>query len=121
MMKKWMIFGLLLVAGCATTRTLQTRQEMDDIRHYETLGCLNYVGSEGITNYFVKTQFLSPTRRYACSQVVFPIKNRFPKTGERGEWIPYRVSLNEGTEGFVGEPQEKIRQGIPNNGADPIR
>ena len=115
MNKKWMIIGVMLLAGCATTRTLSTRQEMDDLRHYRTLGCLNYVGSDGTTNHFVKTEFLSRTRRYACSQEVFPISNRFPKTEDRAKWVPYVVSLLHGTEGFVGEPQEKIEIGSPNH------
>jgi hypothetical protein len=121
MMKKWMTIGLLLFAGCATTRTLHTRQEMDDLRHYRTLGCLNYVGSDGMTNYFVKSEFLSRTRRYSCSQEVFPISNRFPKTEDRNKWVPYVVSLSQCTEGFVGEPQEKIETGSPNHTSDGIR
>lgn len=120
MMKKWMTIGFLLLSGCTTIRTLHTRQEMDDLRHYRTLGCLSYVGSDGTTNYFVKSEFLSHTRRYACPQEVFPIANRFPKTEDRDKWVPYFVSLSQGTEGFVGEPQEKIEAGSPNH-SDGIR
>ena len=114
-MRKGTVISLLLLAGCATSSTLRTRQEIDQIRHYRTLGQLYYAGSSGPTNYFVKFEFLHPTRRYTCSQDIFPIQNRFPKTDDRGRWVPYLVSLSKGTEGFVGEPQEKIENGSPNH------
>lgn len=121
MMNKWMTISLLLLAGCATTRSVHTRQEMDDLRHYTTLGCLNYVGSEGATNYFAKTEFLSRTRCYACLQELYPIVKRFPKTEDREKWVPYIISLGQGEEGFVGEPSEKIETRSPNNTSDGIR
>lgn len=120
-MKRLTAIGLLLLAGCATSRTLHTPREMDQVRHYRTLGQLYYVGSSGPTNYFVKIEFLRPTRRYACSQDIFPMQNRFPKTDERDKWVPYMVSLSEGTEGFVGEPQDRIENGSPNNTSELIR
>ena len=117
-MKRWTVIGLVFVAGCATSRTLHTRQEMDAVRHCRTLSQLYYVGSTGPTNHFTKFEFTHPTRWYTCQQEIFPIQNRFPKTDDRDKWVPYRVSLSHGTEGFAGEPQEKIEDGSSNRLAE---
>ena len=98
-----LILTLLVCASCASTKPITTVNEFDRLSHYAGLGHFYYIGSQGETNHYATSYFLSGTRYYSFPQSEYPISTRFPRTQDRNQWRPYLRNLNDNLEGFSGE------------------
>ena len=90
------------LVGCASVSPITSKKEFNGI----AAGDLFYAGSSESTNYFVGVDHRLRLTRYSCSQDVYPIHNRFPKTEDRTKWKVFIREFANKKGGFKGEEMQ---------------